>query len=66
MIGDHSEVVAVPVTHQVQLVRRSLRASRLYCSTLGECWTLRGGGSDTEHHNTDASLSTLSDITFLQ
>ena len=27
-----------------------------YCSTLGECWTLRGRRDDTEHHHRDPSL----------
>ena len=37
-----------------------------YCSTLGECWTLRGGGLTPSTTSETSRCPTSSDITFQQ
>ena len=48
-----------PLWTKLNTDRSRVTVEICYCSTLGECWTLRGGGDHIEHHNLDPSLSGL-------
>ena len=57
---------ANPLWAKLDAGRARIRVEICYCSTLGECWTLRGGGMSAGTTTETRNCPSRSDITFQQ